>query len=106
MTVAGDGNDLWGKKERSVAAAFLLLAAASSYSTLWGCVEMNWSCLGWVLELLGGDDQGEESGGICSLSFSQVSSSNSTSNHVSFLIIKVFFLLCEFFWLSGFSFMQ
>ncbi|KAJ6752235.1 hypothetical protein OIU85_002640 [Salix viminalis] len=45
--------------------------AASSYSTLWGCVEMNWSCLGWVLELLGSDDQGEESGGICSLSFSQ-----------------------------------
>lgn len=73
--------------------------------TPWGCVEMSWSCLCWVLELLGSDDQGEESGGICSLSFSQVSS-NSTSNHVSFLIIKFFFLLRESFWLSGFSFMQ
>ncbi|KAL9366295.1 hypothetical protein Peur_037494 [Populus x canadensis] len=37
----------------------------------WGCVEMSWSCLGWVLEQRGGGDQGKEAGGLCSLSFTQ-----------------------------------
>jgi hypothetical protein len=52
---------------------------------------MSWSCLGWVLEQRGGGDQGEEAGGLCSLSFTQVSPSNSTSNPVFFYYYKVFY---------------
>jgi len=71
----------------------------------WGCVEMSWSCLGWVLEQRGGGDQGEEAVGLCSLSFTQVSPSDSTSNPVFFFIIK-FSVVHKPFWLSGFLFMQ
>jgi len=69
-----------------VAAQSMVMADTAA----WGCVEMSWSCLGWVLEQRGGGDQGKEAGGLCSLSFTQVSPSDSTSNPVFFFYYKVF----------------